>query len=169
MTYWTTAVDQQGSSQEYCLPIIFIPEVLIQHTWVYIRNEISWWGMWTICLSSKNQILHRRLRSLSFNLGNLRTFTGKRTDFHVFNHSKQRLEGSFYHGTRSSDEDKICVLYLHSMNGSRIESISGMTKVLPMCRKSLSWDCVSVISISQAAEIPKETRSLLEQMRNMTC
>lgn len=46
---------------------------------------------------------------------------GRRHDFHVRNYKDEVLHCSLYTPLTRSRWQKVCVVYLHSMNGSRLE------------------------------------------------
>ena len=55
-------------------------------------------------------------------LGNPNQPLSKRIDFDVYNNRNYRLVCSYYNNLAFKSD--ICVLYLHSLNGSKLESIS---------------------------------------------
>ena len=59
------------------------------------------------------------LGTFPFNSGPVLTSSGKRNDFTVTNSNGLKIQSSFYENPRGAHQNT-CIIYLHSMNGSRL-------------------------------------------------
>ncbi len=101
------------------------------------NNEIYRLGLREDRVSSQTALLSLWSRYFCWKEGSPLNGHSKRQDFTLLNLNGFKLQASFYQPHQQNSE--ICVIYLHSMNGSRLESTSTFIQVSSMWKKSLKW------------------------------
>lgn len=90
----------------------------------------------------------------------------QRKDFSVTNKFGQNLQSSLF-VPRNNSKSNICVVYLHSMNGCRLECTFFLKQHSPMLRESFRWEPVSVHSISVVVDVQMGTQFPLGLMKSL--
>ncbi|CAD8048829.1 unnamed protein product [Paramecium sonneborni] len=89
-----------------------------------------------------NQICAQIIRPLraeyqQYDLGPIQDQTYTRNDFDLVNHCQQRIKVSLFQGNVQSD---VCIIYLHSANGCRLEALRYVNEVLNQNYMFLTFD-----------------------------
>ncbi|CAD8049687.1 unnamed protein product [Paramecium primaurelia] len=89
-----------------------------------------------------NQICAQIIRPLraeyqQYDLGPIQDLTYTRNDFDLINHCQQRIKVSLFQGNVQSD---ICIIYLHSANGCRLEALRYVNDILNQNYMFLTFD-----------------------------